>query len=198
MTSDVAAPVSAEAEAPQVFKCPDCNKNQSLQDMYIYRFKIDDTAAASSDGSVKSRLRGKHHEGDRFRCIVCHRLRSRVAKITAKEGLAGDWKELGKDSRAAFYAEHGDKFGDDLARVLNEALEESSSKHATTNFNINGKYMDEYDMTENTNLNPNSWRASSRTRTRCSAPSARCTCTRTPSTRTTFRRGNRPSRRKSG
>ena len=96
--SKLAAAPSSE-DVP--FDCPDCAVQKSASEKYVFK-----------QAGKRKTEKGKSEPKDSFRCRDCHKLRTRICRIVAKRNQQEEWKDISKEAKQEFFAEHADKFGD--------------------------------------------------------------------------------------
>ena len=83
-----------------------------------------------------------------FRCKTCNSTRSRVMRLAKKRaGITEGFAELkDKESRKSFYKECALLFDDQLAKRVDEILEQKSVQTAKLSFKGQGKWLDKEDL----------------------------------------------------
>ena len=126
------------AHARIAFTCSDCSLDKPIETVYIYKFVKGSDENRNRRGSIIV-------DGDLLRCHPCHTLRSRIYRCKESRTNLGN---LDKASRSTFMQDSTELFGNDLNMKLRENFTEQHVESDTTDFNNNGHFMDEDDMTE--------------------------------------------------
>eukprot|EP00434_Breviolum_minutum_P006875 symbB.v1.2.006067.t1/scaffold332.1/size322744/2 len=84
------------------------------------------------------------------RCRACHNVRSALNRLTSKHGnLVSDlFNKVDGDRLQAFYENHAHLRGDDLKSKVEEVVTDWKQSTTRVEFNTDGEYMDEVDLTE--------------------------------------------------
>ena len=129
--------------AEQTFRCPDCDRDRPVDKRYIFRFKDERVLGALG----RARMAPTCEEGDKRRCVDCHKLRSRSGELIRRLDVDNDWGDVDKASKAKFMQTSCDLFGDALARQITMTLQETRTHTHSSQFACQGGFFDEQDMT---------------------------------------------------